>query len=170
MFLHVATIVLVVVPLAFWLFCALSAARTVRGIPDPASLRPKMPGVWPRLSVIMTACKEEGTLRDAMTSKLADGYTDAEFIVVDDRSIDGTGTIIDALAASDERVKPLHLTTLPPDWLGKVHAMHRAAQVATGDWILFSDADVHLAPGTLRRAIAYCEMEKLDHLALLPEV
>jgi hypothetical protein len=77
--------------------------------------------------------------------------------------------VIDRLAASDERVTAFHIDELPAGWLGKHHAMHRGVEQATGDWLLFTDADVHFEPGTLRRAVAYCIEHERDHLAILPQ-
>jgi hypothetical protein len=59
---------------------------------------------------------------------------------------------------------------LPASWLGKNHALWSGAERARGDWLLFTDADVHFAPGALRRAVAYALSEKLDHLTMSPRL
>ncbi len=155
--------------LAISIASAVATACTLRSIPRLAPAPPS-DRAWPRISVIVTARDEGSTIEAALRSKLADDYPNVELIVVDDRSTDETGAIIDRLAAEDPRIVPLHLTELPSSWLGKVYAMHRAQALATGEWILFSDADVHLAPQTLRAAIHHCETHGLDHLAAFPEI
>jgi glycosyltransferase involved in cell wall biosynthesis len=122
------------------------------------------PPGWPRVSMIVTACNEADTLGQAMAGKLADDYPDLEIIVVDDRSTDGTSEIVDSFAG----VRALHVRELPAGWLGKLNAMQRGLEAATGEWILFSDADVVLAPGTIRRAVARCELRHDDFLAVVP--
>ena len=77
---------------------------------------------------------------------------------------------MDRFAAKDARVRVSHINDLPAGWLGKVHALHCGTQLATGEWLLFSDADVHLRPGTLTRALTYCEQHSLDHLGVLPDM
>jgi len=126
--------------------------------------------VWPRLSLIVPARDEAETVGPAVRSRLAEGYPALEVVLVDDRSTDGTGAVMDAIAAEDSRVRAIHLTSLPRGWLGKLHALREGLQLATGEWLLFSDADVHLAPGTLRRAVAYAEARGLDHLSILPQL
>ena len=42
--------------------------------------------------------------------------------------------------------------------------MWSASQQATGDWLLFTDADVQFKPDSVRRAIAYAEAERADHV------
>jgi hypothetical protein len=74
-----------------------------------------------------------------------------------------------AVAGDDERVRVLRVDELPDGWLGKVHALQQGTQAATGEWLLFSDADVHVVPGALRRSIALAEADRLDMLALVPE-
>jgi cellulose synthase/poly-beta-1,6-N-acetylglucosamine synthase-like glycosyltransferase len=163
--------ILALLGVIFSLLALVSAVRTMRAIPNLAAVDiPSERARWPRLSVVVTARDEAASIEEALRAKLADDYPDIEFIVVDDRSTDGTGEIIDRLAREDSRVHAIHLTELPPGWLGKVHAMQRAFAVATGEWVLFSDADVHLARGALKRSIAHCESRGLDHLAAFPEV
>jgi glycosyltransferase involved in cell wall biosynthesis len=68
------------------------------------------------------------------------------------------------------RLKIIHISELPSGWLGKTHAMWTAGKVATGDWLLFTDADVLFKPDALRRGIAYAEAEKADHVVLFPRM
>ena len=97
-------------------------------------------------------------------------------IAVDDRSDDATGAVMDRAnsewrergEASHHRLKVLHVSELPSGWLGKVHAMWKAAQQATGEWLLFTDADVVFRADALRRAMLYAERELADHIVLFP--
>lgn len=131
---------------------------------------PPEPVRWPRLSVVIAARDEAGTLEPALRSLLAQDYPGLEIILVDDRSADGTGAIADRFAEAEPRLKVVHITELPGGWLGKVHALHRGVRAASGEWVLFTDADVHFKPGALRLAVALCEQRGLDHLALMPDV
>jgi glycosyltransferase involved in cell wall biosynthesis len=124
----------------------------------------------PRLSVVVPARDEGSTIARAVESLLAQNYPDLEVIVVDDRSSDATGDILRELAARDRRLRVLRVDALPAGWVGKNHALWRGADSATGEWLLFTDADVVFAPGTLRRSVAYAEAEALDHLRLAPRI
>jgi len=127
----------------------------------------------PRVTIIVPARNEEEHIREALTQLLHLDYSNYEVIAVNDRSTDRTASIMDDLAArpaAHGKLKVVHVAELPPRWLGKTHAMWTAGQQATGDWILFTDADVFFKPDALRRAIAYAEMENADHLVLLPRM
>jgi len=160
---------LVVLGVLYWLLNALFTLYMTRRVPILEHLRPTEPESWPRLSVIIPACNEAESIEAATRSRLSDGYPNLEIVLVDDRSEDGTGEIIDRLAAADQRVRALHIAGLPEGWLGKLHALQRGVEVATGEWLLFSDADVHVEPGTLARTVAYCEQRGLDQLAAIPQ-
>lgn len=140
----------------------------MRAVRSLASVSPAAPAVWPRLSVVVPACNEVDALEPAMASLLAQDYPDLEIILVDDRSTDGTSELVDRIAARDSRVRAVHIRALPDGWLGKLHALHRGASEATGDWILFTDADVHFGSGVLRDAVALGVRDGLDHLCLVP--
>jgi glycosyltransferase involved in cell wall biosynthesis len=128
------------------------------------------PGGWPSLAVLFAARNEAATVEAATGSLLAQDYPGLTVIAADDRSSDGTGAILDALAGADARLKVLHIKELPSGWLGKTHALHCAAAASAADWLLFTDADVVFAPGTLSRAIALAESMGIDHLAVVPDV
>ncbi len=123
---------------------------------------------YPKLSIVIAARNEEASIERALQSLLALPYPDLQIVIVNDRSTDATGAIIDNLAATDARLQVLHNTTLPKGWLGKVHALALGEKMATGEWLLFTDADIHFDEHVLERSVAYCEKHNLDHLAMLP--
>ena len=93
---------------------------------------------------------------------------DLEIIVVNDHSSDRTGAIADGLAVADPRLRVIHNPELPPGWLGKCNAMQQAAAVATGEMILFTDADIVHSPRCFVTALAEMERRELDFLSLFP--
>jgi len=133
---------------------------------------PAMPetATLPRLSVVVPARDEGSTIGRAVGSLLAQDYPDLEIIVVDDRSSDATGDVLRELAAKDTRLLVLRVDELPAGWLGKNHALWRGADRASGEWLLFTDADVVFAHTALRQAVAYAAAEGLDHLTLAPRL
>jgi cellulose synthase/poly-beta-1,6-N-acetylglucosamine synthase-like glycosyltransferase len=157
-----------------WFSRALDAAL---GVPTMADVsRPewdRQPEGSPRVSVIVPARNEEENIAQPLTQLLRLDYENYEVIAVDDRSSDRTGEIMDEVAARPEaqgRLKIIHIHDLPAGWLGKTHAMWNAAKDATGDWLLFTDADVLFKPDSIRRALAYAVAEPADHVVLLPEI
>ena len=92
---------------------------------------------------------------------------------MDDRSTDGTGAILDELAATRPELAVVHVTDLPAGWLGKTHALQVGSDSPAGRdayWLLFTDADVVFQPGAVRRAVAYAEANAVDMLIVAPEV
>jgi glycosyltransferase involved in cell wall biosynthesis len=127
----------------------------------------------PRVSIIVPARNEEETIEQGLNTLLALDYDNYEVIAVNDRSTDSTGEIMERVAqgrpmSPDLRV--IHHTELPAGWLGKTHAMWTAANHATGDWLLFTDADVLFKPDSLRRALTYAEAVPADHVVLFPQM
>ena len=164
-----AATLIVLCACAVWLvFFAIVGLNGLAMKPLVSEVFPSMTS-FPRLSVIIAACNEADTIEKALQSLLGTTYPNLEIIIVNDRSTDETGAIINRLAAQDKRIKPLHVTTLPTGWLGKVHALHVASEASTGDFLLFTDADIHFAPEALTYAIAFAELHHLDHLAMAPE-
>jgi glycosyltransferase involved in cell wall biosynthesis len=149
---------------------------------------PVMPSGNPRVSIIVPARNEEESIEKALKTLLALDYDNYEVIAVNDRSTDRTGEILERIERKYQPAKSaqsgptsvvdlknyllrvIHIRELPPAWLGKTHAMWTAANQATGDWLLFTDADVMFKPDSLRRAVAYAEAEKADHVVLFPRM
>ena len=124
----------------------------------------------PKVSVIVPARNEAPHLATALASLFAQQESLGEVIAIDDRSQDGTGAILERLAEQHAALRVLHVESLPAGWLGKNHANHLGAQVARGDYLLFTDADVVFAPGALRSALAYAEHHDLGHLVVAPRL
>jgi len=121
----------------------------------------------PPVSIVFAARNEAEKLPAALASMLALDYPGYEVIAVDDRSDDATGEILDSFAQSHSQLKVIHITDLPPGWLGKPHALQRGCEQAAGSWIVFTDADVHFAPAVLRRVLSLVRKQQIDHLSLL---
>lgn len=131
----------------------------------------------PRVSIIVPARNEENDIEATLANLLSLDYDNYEIIAVNDRSTDRTGEIMERVAQAARAAAPIpqklsviHVPELPPAWLGKTHAMWTAGKQATGDWLLFTDADVIFRPDSLRRAIAYAETVNADHVVMFPEI
>ncbi|HEV3305620.1 MAG TPA: glycosyltransferase family 2 protein [Candidatus Sulfotelmatobacter sp.] len=145
----------------------------------------------PRVSIIVPARNEEGDIEQSLTRLLQLDYDNYEVIAVNDRSTDRTGEIMERVAGdkslfdSGSResrfsqktretghpvLRVIHHRELPGGWLGKTHAMWTATNQASGDWLLFTDADVLFKADSVRRALAYAEAEKADHVVLFPQM
>ena len=105
------------------------------------------------VSVLIPARDEEANIARCLRSVLAQDHPRIEVIVLDDRSTDRTGAIVDGFAAQDQRVRRVAGEPLPAGWKGKCHALHQASAGASGSWLLMIDADVELAPGALTAAL-----------------
>ena len=101
----------------------------------------------PRVSLLVPARDEIATLPDTAPTWLAQAPD--ELIVLADGSSDGTGAYLASLAAASPRVRELTGAPLPPGWSGKNWACHQLAAVASGDLLVFTDADVRWEPGAL---------------------
>jgi len=153
-----------------WCGFYITAYLNFRNIPVFEKLHTPSIELYPKISVIITACNEAATIQQVVNALLIQDYPELELVVINDRSTDNTGDLIDELARKDDRIKIVHITGLPEKWLGKVHALHTGVQHARGDWLLFTDADVYFEAGLLRKAIEYSIQENCDHLTLLPRV
>ena len=151
----------------------------------------------PRVSIIVPARNEEETIEQCLRTLLALDYENYEVIAVNDRSTDRTGEIMERVMRDSHfsqkkpevghpdsavrsqtflslftapELRVIQHSELPRGWLGKTHAMWTAAKTASGDWLLFTDADVLFKPDSVRRALAYAEHEHADHVVLFPRM
>ena len=140
-----------------------------RATPTLANQPPLAPGApAPRVSIVVAARDEVRAVEAAVRSVLRQDYPDLEVVAVDDRSRDGTGEVLDRLAASEPRLRVTHIAELPEGWLGKTFALAGGARAASGELLLFTDADVVLDATAVSRAVALMRARGLDHLAVGP--
>jgi len=124
----------------------------------------------PVVSIIVPALNEEKEIAAALQSLLRQDYPNLEIIVINDRSTDKTGEILDELARNHSILQVIHKTELPEGWLGKNHALYIGSTQARGQYLLFTDADVVMAPTTISKAVKYMLDHNLDHLVAAPEM
>ncbi len=155
------------VPLSvLWLVVVVHDLLALRHLP---SLPPRPPDAEPRDATVVMAVRDDvAHVGASVQSLLQQQHVDLRVVVVDDRSRDGTGEMLARLAANDPRLRIVTVRELPPDWLGKTHALHVGAADVTTRWLLFVDGDTRLAPDALARAIAAAEQAGADHVTLAP--
>lgn len=145
----------------------LAIIRGIRRVADIKDIFPLSLQNAPRVSVIIPACNEANTIEPALQSVLELDYPDLEIIVINDRSTDNTEAVLTRMQRRCPRLRLLNLTELPDGWMGKSHALHRGAEQASGDYLLFTDADIILEKTTLSRAMSHMLATRLDHLCLI---
>jgi glycosyltransferase involved in cell wall biosynthesis len=165
---YVAAAIMVSVSGAWiWLIRAMILSlRTAPHLDEPHNAS----GDTPKVSIILPARNEEEYIGKCLDSLLAQDYPNYEIVAVDDESQDGTGGIISEYAGRDERV--IHVTAgpKPPDWVAKTWPCHEGYGRASGDLLLFTDADAEYAHNTISLAVSHLLSEKLDALTASPRL
>jgi len=160
---------LAIAALCLWIAIGLELFIGNRAIGFLKDILPAQPPL-PKVSIIIPARNEEKNIREALQSVLKQDYGNLEFIIINDRSTDGTGTILAEMQREDSRLHIYEIKVLPSGWLGKNHALQFGAERATGEILLFTDADVIMQPSSISRAVRYLLDKKLDHLAIAPVI
>jgi glycosyltransferase involved in cell wall biosynthesis len=153
-----------------WLESGISARLGHRRLPGLKTLEPLRGEALPTLTILATAKDEAPRVEQAARSLLAQDYPKMTVLLVDDRSVDGTGAILNQLAREDPRLRVAHVSALPEGWIGKCHALSQGAEATDSEWILFVDADVTLAPDAARRAVSLAVRQGWDHIAVGPDM
>lgn len=124
----------------------------------------------PKLSIVIPARDEAVNIGECLQCiMLLDYPKDAlEIIVVDDNSSDGTAAIINEYAARDERISLISCESLPEGWMGKSHACWQGVKSASGEWLLFVDADTYLNSSAAQAALDYALSTKREFLSVIP--
>jgi chlorobactene glucosyltransferase len=124
--------------------------------------------VLPRVSVLVPARNEEANIAACVSSLLAQDYPDFEVIVLDDGSSDRTPDILARLLRQEPRLKVLDGTPLPEGWLGKHWACRQLDLAATGELLLFVDADTRHTPDMLTASVSALQAESADLVSAFP--
>jgi glycosyltransferase involved in cell wall biosynthesis len=154
----------------FWLYHGLRNLIGLLYLPWISKFPPVDSKNAPHVSMIFAARDEQEKLPQALETFSTISYPNLEIIAVDDRSKDKTSAILDAAAKVNDRLRAIHIKELPQGWLGKPHALQKAYEASTGEWLLFTDADVRFSPDSLSRAMTLVQARSLDHLTLFGDV
>lgn len=121
-----------------------------------------------RLSVLIPARNEGAVIYETVRRLLNQTVADFELIILDDESVDDTAVLAQKAAGDDPRLKIISGEPLPEGWLGKNWACHQLSQAASGEWLLFTDADVQWRPQALAALIAQQQQSQADLLTVWP--
>ncbi|MHA7060235.1 glycosyltransferase family 2 protein [Aquimarina sp. M1] len=123
----------------------------------------------PSVSILIPARNEEENIGALLSQLSTFEYTTLEIIVYNDHSTDKTESIIKHWATLTPTIKLLNGDALPKGWLGKNHACHQLAKAATGNILLFLDADVSVKKDVIERSVGYLQKHELHLLSIFPK-
>lgn len=124
------------------------------------------PKTGPLVSVLIPARNEGNNIGPCIHTVLSQHYSNLEVIVLDDFSEDETRDRATRAIGNDPRARLLSGQPRPDGWMGKVWACHTLQKHATGDWLLFIDADVRLEPEAIRQALHYAYVHQADGISV----
>jgi len=156
------------VPAVYLTFFVVLVYRYHRRLPHLSAYPPRATGLL--VSVIIPARDEASNIAACVRSVLATNYQPIEVIVVDDRSRDGTGRIVEGIArepASANRLTLVRGEELPVRCFGKPWALMQGYRRAKGEILLFADADTRHTPELIPRAVAALGAERVDLVTVL---
>jgi len=123
---------------------------------------------WPGLSVIVPARNESISLPKTLPSWLNQDYPNSEIILIDDESNDNTAERANDIATKySGSIQVLKGTTPPDGWTGKLWALQQGVTVSSGEWLLFTDADIHHCPDLWRGLISKALTERREMVSLM---
>ncbi|HEV2426491.1 MAG TPA: glycosyltransferase [Terriglobia bacterium] len=120
-----------------------------------------------RVSALIPARNEAANIARAVRSVAAQPEV-TEILVVDDHSEDGTTEILHSLRDEIPRLRTLRVGNPPPGWTGKSNALAAGAREATGNWLLFTDADTDHRAGSLAEVLERAHSQRADMISLSP--
>ncbi|MGH7452318.1 MAG: glycosyltransferase, partial [bacterium] len=119
----------------------------------------------PRVSVLVPARNEENNIGACLDGLTQQDYPALEILVLNDDSTDGTAEIVQTFAAQDQRVKLFEGAPLPAGWLGKNWACHQLGERATGEILIFMDADTRIVPPAVTHTVSWMQQLRLSMLS-----
>jgi len=124
----------------------------------------------PKVSIILPARNEEEFIGKCLDSLVKQDYENYEIIVIDDSSEDKTGEIISEYAKKYPKIIPVSARPKPDGWMGKNWACMEGYGKATGELLLFTDADTTHAKNIITLAVSHLNSFGLDALSAIPKM
>lgn len=120
-----------------------------------------------KVSILVPLRNEAENVEGVIHSLIAqEGLENFEILALDDFSSDQTLTLLQDISAPNLTV--LNGQTLPTGWLGKNFACHQLASHANGEYFVFVDADVRLAPTAIAAALQSMKKWRWDFISPYP--
>lgn len=152
-----------------WIFLIKSMIDSIRLTPYLDKFERKK-HTNPKVSVILPARNEEEFIGKCLESLIEQDYTNYEIIVVDDSSDDATGKIISEYAKKNSKIIPVSAQIKPDGWMGKNWACMEGYKKATGELLLFTDADTKHSQNVISLAVSHLLSFNLDALSAIPKM
>ncbi len=122
------------------------------------------------VAVCIPARNEESTIRFCLDHLLSQTYTNMQIYVLNDRSTDQTGAILEQYEnLHGDKMKVLQGRPRPEGWLGKPYACHQLSEEATEDVLIFADADTWMHPDLVKRIVGSFNRNNIDFITIWPE-
>ncbi len=153
--------------LIFWLGFFVRLLRMTKGKPTIREGLTLDIDASPLVSIIVPAHNEERVIDRCASALRVQSYKNIQIVFVLDRCTDETLNILQKHAAEDSRVTIIENHSCPDDWAGKCNAARLGSEFATGDWLLFTDADTKFDKELVRCAIASATKRGAALLSLL---
>ena len=124
----------------------------------------------PKVSVILPARNEEKFIEKCLNSLVEQDYDNYEIIAINDSSNDSTGDIIKKQSEKFPKVIFVNAKPKPDGWMGKNWACMEGYKRASGDLLLFTDADTTHTSSVISLAVSHLLSLKLDALTVIPRM
>ena len=152
-----------------WIFLIKSMADSFRLTPYLDRFENKLK-TNPKVSIILPARNEEEFLGKCLDSLIEQDYKNYEIVVIDDSSEDATGKIISQYAENNSKIVPVTANPKPEGWMGKNWACMEGYKKASGELLLFTDADTYHSKKVISLAVAHLISLNLDALSVIPKM
>ena len=124
----------------------------------------------PKVSIILPARNEEKFIEKCLNSLVEQDYDNYEIIAINDSSNDSTGDIIKKQSEKFPKVIFVDAKPKPDGWMGKNWACMEGYKRASGDLLLFTDADTTHTSSVISLAVSHLLSLKLDALTVIPRM
>ena len=154
---------------ATWIVLIKSMLRTFNESPFLDKFE-KKEHMKPKVSIILPARNEEKFIEKCLNSLVEQDYDNYEIIAINDSSNDSTGDIIKKYSEKSPKVIFVDAKPKPDGWMGKNWACMEGYRVASGDLLLFTDADTIHTSSVISLAVSHLLSLELDALTVIPRM
>ncbi len=160
-------VTLLYIAISFLFFTSLVLARNLFEFEALSKTKLTNTGRQPKVSICIPARNEAQVIERCVTSALKQNYEHFEVIVLDDQSTDGTTQILEQLSRIISNLTHIKGEEKPEDWLGKPWACHQLSEHASGEILIYIDADVWLKPDVIPKTVQ--QLQEIDCITIWPE-